>query len=137
MRIQLDPAKLAAKGLSLEDVRTQLVDRHRQQPKGTIDGATRSFTIYANDQLTDGRAWNDVIVAYRNGAPMRVRDIGLAVDGPGGRQAGRPGRTASAASSSSSSSSRAPTSSRRSTRSRPQLPRLTRRDPAGHQGQHR
>ena len=42
----------------------------------------RSFTIYANDQLTDAEDWNDVIIAYRNGAPLRVRDIGQAVAGP-------------------------------------------------------
>ncbi len=45
-------------------------------------GATRSFTIYTNDQLTQSKDWNDVIVAYRNGAPLRVRDIGQAVTGP-------------------------------------------------------
>ena len=52
------------------------------RPKGNVDGTTRSFTIYTNDQLTDANAWNDVIVAYRNGAPVRVRDIGEAVPGP-------------------------------------------------------
>ena len=51
-------------------------------PKGTIMGPTRSFTIYTNDQLTQSKDWNDVIVAYRNGAPLRVRDIGQAVTGP-------------------------------------------------------
>ena len=45
-------------------------------------GPTRSFTIYTNDQLTKSKDWNDVIVAYRNGAPLRVRDIGQAVTGP-------------------------------------------------------
>ena len=82
IRIQLDPAKLVAKGLSLEDVRLPLSITTVDNPKGTINGATRSFTIYTNDQLTQSKDWNDVIVAYRNGAPLRVRDIGQAVTGP-------------------------------------------------------
>ncbi|MFI5010858.1 MAG: multidrug efflux RND transporter permease subunit [Hyphomicrobiales bacterium] len=89
IRIQLDPAKLVAKGLSLEDVRTPLSVATVDNPKGTIDGRTRSFTIYTNDQLTRSKDWNDIIVAYRNGAPLRVRDIGQAVTGPQDtRQAG-------------------------------------------------
>jgi hydrophobic/amphiphilic exporter-1 (mainly G- bacteria), HAE1 family len=82
IRIQLDPAKLVAKGLSLEDVRTPLSVTTVDNPKGTIRGPTRSYTIYTNDQLTESKDWNDVIVAYRNGAPLRVRDIGQAVTGP-------------------------------------------------------
>jgi hydrophobic/amphiphilic exporter-1 (mainly G- bacteria), HAE1 family len=82
IRIQLDPAKLYARGLSLEEVRLPLSITTVNQPKGNVDGATRSFTIYTNDQLTSPDAWNDVIVAYRNGAPVRVRDIGTAVPGP-------------------------------------------------------
>jgi len=82
IRIQLDPAKLVAKNLSLEDVRAQLAISTVNSPKGSIDGQVRSYTIYANDQLTVADAWNDVIVAYRNGAPLRVRDIGQAVAGP-------------------------------------------------------
>jgi hydrophobic/amphiphilic exporter-1 (mainly G- bacteria), HAE1 family len=82
IRIQLDPAKLVAKGLSLEDVRTPLSVMTVDNPKGTIMGPTRSFTIYTNDQLTQSKDWNDVIVAYRGGGPLRVRDIGQAVTGP-------------------------------------------------------
>ncbi|MFL6820196.1 MAG: multidrug efflux RND transporter permease subunit [Bradyrhizobium sp.] len=82
IRIQIDPAKLVAKGLSLEDVRSQIAITTVDSPKGSIDGATRSYTIYANDQLTASKDWNDVIVAYRNGGPLRIRDIGQAVTGP-------------------------------------------------------
>ncbi|MEA2971108.1 MAG: hydrophobic/amphiphilic exporter (mainly bacteria), family, partial [Alphaproteobacteria bacterium] len=82
IRIQLDPAKLVAKGLSLEDVRIPLSVTTVDNPKGTIMGPTRSFTIYTNDQLTQSKDWNDVIVAFRDGAPLRVRDIGQAVTGP-------------------------------------------------------
>jgi hydrophobic/amphiphilic exporter-1 (mainly G- bacteria), HAE1 family len=82
IRVQVDPAKLVAKGLSLEDIRTQIAITTVDSPKGNIDGAKRAYTIYANDQLTDADKWNDVIIAYRNGAPLRVRDIGEAVAGP-------------------------------------------------------
>ena len=82
IRIQIDPAKLVAKGLSLEDVRGQITITTVDSPKGAIDGATRSYTIYANDQLTASKDWNDVIIAYRNGGPLRIRDIGQAVSGP-------------------------------------------------------
>ena len=82
VRIQIDPAKLVAKGIGLEDIRTQLAVTTVDSPKGNIDGATRSYTIYANDQLPDSKDWNDVVIAYRNGGPLRVRDIGHAVTGP-------------------------------------------------------
>ncbi|MBN9604672.1 MAG: multidrug efflux RND transporter permease subunit [Afipia felis] len=82
IRVQIDPAKLVAKGLGLEDVRTQLALTTVDSPKGNIDGKTRSYTIYANDQLPASKDWNDVIIAYRNGGPLRVRDIGQAVAGP-------------------------------------------------------
>jgi hydrophobic/amphiphilic exporter-1 (mainly G- bacteria), HAE1 family len=82
VRVQIDPAKLYAKGLSLEDVRTPLSITTVNSPKGNVDGDKRSFTIYANDQLMNADDWNDVIVAYRGGAPLRVRDIGQAVPGP-------------------------------------------------------
>jgi HAE1 family hydrophobic/amphiphilic exporter-1 len=82
IRVQVDPAKLVAKGLSLEDVRNQIMNVTVDSPKGNIDGATRAYTIYANDQMLDSKDWNDVIVAYRNGGPLRIRDIGQAVTGP-------------------------------------------------------
>src|SRR4051795_87783 len=82
IRVQVDPAKLGAKGLSLEDVRSQIAITTVDSPKGNIDGARRAYTIYANDQLLDSKDWNDVIIAYRNGGPLRVRDIGQAVTGP-------------------------------------------------------
>ncbi|MGF6307144.1 HAE1 family hydrophobic/amphiphilic exporter-1 [Bradyrhizobium sp. i1.8.4] len=82
IRVQIDPAKLVAKGLSLEDIRGQIAITTVDSPKGNIDGARRAYTIYANDQLLDAKDWNDVIVAYRNGGPLRIRDIGQAVAGP-------------------------------------------------------
>jgi HAE1 family hydrophobic/amphiphilic exporter-1 len=82
IRIQIDPAKLVAKNLQLEDVRSQIAITTVDNPKGNIDGTTRSYTIYANDQLPKSKDWNDVVIAYRNGGPLRIRDIGQAVSGP-------------------------------------------------------
>jgi hydrophobe/amphiphile efflux-1 (HAE1) family protein len=82
IRVQVDPAKLVAKGLSLEDVRNQIAITTVDSPKGNIDGEKRAYTIYTNDQLLDSKDWNDVIIAYRNGGPLRIRDIGQAVTGP-------------------------------------------------------
>ena len=52
------------------------------QPKGTVDGPAQAFTVYTNDQLLSAAPWNDVVLEYRNGAPVRVRDVGVAVDAP-------------------------------------------------------
>jgi hydrophobe/amphiphile efflux-1 (HAE1) family protein len=82
VRIQVDPARLAAMGMTLEDVRNTLTNATVNAPKGAIDGATQSFAIYNNDQLTVAKDYQSAIIAYRNGAPVRVSDIGIAVDGP-------------------------------------------------------
>jgi hydrophobe/amphiphile efflux-1 (HAE1) family protein len=82
VRIQLDPAKVASLGLSLEDIRSTITIATTDSPKGTIDGPSRTYTIYDNDQELKAAPWNDIVVAYKNGAPVRVRDIGQAVDGP-------------------------------------------------------
>jgi hydrophobe/amphiphile efflux-1 (HAE1) family protein len=85
VRVQVDPAKLANMGLTLEDVRTVLTNTTVDAPKGTVDTPTRNFAFYDNDQLTKADQYQDVIVAYRNGAPVRVKDIGRAIDGPENR----------------------------------------------------
>jgi len=82
VRVQVDPAKMAAMGMSMEDVRGVLVNVSVNQPKGTLDGPSQSFTVYTNDQLVKAAPWNDIVLAYRNGAPIRVRDIGTAIDAP-------------------------------------------------------
>src|ERR1700682_3154893 len=82
VRVQVDPAKLVAKGMSLEDVRSQIAITTVDSPKGNIDGDTRAYTIYANDQLLAAKDWNDVIIASRNGGPLRIRDVGQAITGP-------------------------------------------------------
>jgi HAE1 family hydrophobic/amphiphilic exporter-1/multidrug efflux pump len=82
VRVQIDPAKIAGMGLGLEDVRAVLAATTLNAPKGSFDGARQSFTIYDNDQLLKAADYQDVIIAYRNGAPVRLHDIGKAVDGP-------------------------------------------------------
>jgi HAE1 family hydrophobic/amphiphilic exporter-1 len=82
VRIQIDPARAAAVGLGLEEVRDRVANATVDAPKGTLDGPRQSFAVYDNDQLLAAPAWNSVILAYRNGAPVRLRDIGRAVEGP-------------------------------------------------------
>jgi hydrophobe/amphiphile efflux-1 (HAE1) family protein len=86
IRVQVDPAKLAYAGLTLEDVRTVLGNATSNSPKGSIDGPAQSYAVTDNDQLTKANAYNDVIVAFRNGAPIRIRDIGRAIRGPQNRE---------------------------------------------------
>ncbi len=88
IRVQVDPARLASMGMTMEDVRSVLTNVTVDDPKGSVDGPNRSYTIYANDQLTTAAPYNDVIVGYRNGAPIRIRDIGKAVTGPQNRELG-------------------------------------------------
>jgi hydrophobe/amphiphile efflux-1 (HAE1) family protein len=82
IRVQIDPSKLTSRGLTLEDVRAALLNTTTDSAKGTMLGRQQSFTIVDNDQLTQADPYNDVIIAYRNGAPVRVRDVGRALDGP-------------------------------------------------------
>ena len=81
VRIQVNPVQLAAYDLSLEQVRTVLGRTNVDQPKGSFDGPHQAFMIGANDQILAPEAYADVILAYRNGAPVRVRDVGTAVYG--------------------------------------------------------
>jgi HAE1 family hydrophobic/amphiphilic exporter-1 len=80
VRVQVDPAKIAALGIQLEDIAGVINEATVNAPKGSINGNLHSFAIYDNDQLLKAAPWNDVVVAYKNGAPVRVRDIGVAVD---------------------------------------------------------
>ncbi|HEX3505829.1 MAG TPA: efflux RND transporter permease subunit [Xanthobacteraceae bacterium] len=79
IRVQVDPAKLAANGLTLEEIRGQIATSTTNAAKGVVNGDKITFTIAANDQIVDADKFNDVVLAYRNGAPIRVRDVGHAV----------------------------------------------------------
>jgi multidrug efflux pump len=80
VRIQANPAQLAAYNLSLEDLRTAVAAANIDQAKGTLNGARQSFTIDANDQLLSSSDYKPVIVAYRNGAAVRASDVATIVD---------------------------------------------------------
>jgi hydrophobe/amphiphile efflux-1 (HAE1) family protein len=82
VRVRIDPAKIAALGIQLEDIAGVIAEATVDAPKGSIQGATHGYTVYDNDQLLKAAPWNDVVIAYRNGAPVRIRDIGVAVDAP-------------------------------------------------------
>ena len=82
IRIQVDPARLAAMGLTLEDVRTMLTGTTVDSPKGSIDGDKQTFSIFANDQILKAGPFKNAVIAYRNGAPIRISDIGTALDAP-------------------------------------------------------
>ncbi len=80
VRVQANPTALASYQLGLEDVRAALAAANVDQAKGVIDGPRQSFTIGDNDQLLSSQQYNSVIVAYRNGAPVRLSDVATAVD---------------------------------------------------------
>jgi multidrug efflux pump len=82
IRVQVDPAKLTARQLTLEDVRNALTNATTDAAKGTLLGKQQSFTIGTNDQLTEPEDYNKVIISYRNGAPVHVSDVGQAIAGP-------------------------------------------------------
>ena len=80
VRVQVDPAKIASLGIQLEDIASVIATATVDAPKGSINGALRNYAIYDNDQLDKAAPWNNVVIAYKNGAPVRIRDIGVAVD---------------------------------------------------------
>ncbi|MCU1270013.1 MAG: acriflavin resistance protein [Acidobacteriaceae bacterium] len=80
VRVQANPTALASYGLSLEDVRTALAAANVDQAKGTLDGPRQSFTIGANDQLISGAQYRPIVVAYRNGAPVRLDNVAQVAD---------------------------------------------------------
>ncbi|HSQ03389.1 MAG TPA: efflux RND transporter permease subunit, partial [Burkholderiales bacterium] len=80
VRVQANPKALAAYSLSLDDLRTAVANANVNQAKGSFDGPARASTIDANDQLKSAREYLDLVIAYRNGAPVRLRDVADAVD---------------------------------------------------------
>jgi hydrophobe/amphiphile efflux-1 (HAE1) family protein len=79
VRVQVDPEALAARGINLEDVRTVLGQANVDLPKGTLNSPRQTYTLNTNDQLFKPDQYADLVVAYKNGSPVRVRDIGHAV----------------------------------------------------------
>ena len=81
MRVQVNVRALSAYGLNIDDLRTTISNANVNTPKGNFDGPSRAYTINANDQLQDADAYRDLVIAYRNGAPVRLSDVASVVDG--------------------------------------------------------
>ena len=81
VRIRADIRKLAAYGLNIDDLRTTLGNANINTPKGNFDGSMRAYTINANDQIRNASDYKQLIVAYKNGSPVRLGDIGDVIDG--------------------------------------------------------
>ncbi len=81
VRIQVNPSQLSNLGLTLEDVRSALTQANVNAPKGTLNGKTQSYSIGTNDQLSDAAEYQETIISYKNGAPVRLADVANVVDG--------------------------------------------------------
>ncbi|MGO9757057.1 MAG: multidrug efflux RND transporter permease subunit [Roseiarcus sp.] len=82
VRIHANPLALAAYGLNLDDLRTTIANLNVNTPKGNFDGPSQSFTINANDQIQDPRDYDSSVIAYRNGAPIKLTDVATVEQGP-------------------------------------------------------
>jgi HAE1 family hydrophobic/amphiphilic exporter-1 len=82
IRVRVNPQALAARGIGLEDVRSVIAGANVDLPKGTLNSPRVTYTLNTNDQLLKPAAYEDLIIAYRNGSPVRIRDIGTAIEGP-------------------------------------------------------
>src|SRR5438034_562956 len=81
VRVQADLARLAAYGISMEDLRNAIAGANVSGPKGSLDGAQQAYTIAANDQIAAAEAYKPIIIAYRNGSPVTIGDVAVIVDG--------------------------------------------------------
>jgi multidrug efflux pump len=81
VRVRADIRKLAAYGLNIDDLRTTLGNANIDSPKGNFDGAMRAYTINANDQIRNASDYKSLIIAYKNGSPVRLSDVGDVIDG--------------------------------------------------------
>jgi hydrophobe/amphiphile efflux-1 (HAE1) family protein len=82
IRVQLDPEALAARGINLEDVRTALGQANVDLAKGTLNSPRQTYTLNTNDQLLKADDYANLVIAYRNGSPVRIRDVGRAISAP-------------------------------------------------------
>jgi multidrug efflux pump len=81
VRVVVNPRALAAYGLNLDDLRTTINVANQNGPKGTLDGPARAYTINTNDQIKSADEYGNIIVAYRNGSPVRMKDVATLVAG--------------------------------------------------------
>ena len=82
VRVQVNPLALASYGLSIDNIRTIIGNLNVNTPKGSFSGPAQSYTINANDQITDASQYNDLVVAYKNGAPVHLKDVATVVAAP-------------------------------------------------------
>ena len=82
VRLRLDPTRLAALNLTMEDVRSAIGTQTLNAPKGTLSGTHQSVLLNATDQIMHAEAYRSLVIAYRNGAPVRLSDVGTAIDAP-------------------------------------------------------
>jgi multidrug efflux pump len=81
VRVQINPRALAAYGLNIDDLRTTLGNANVNTPKGNFDGPAQATTINANDQISDPKQYLDLVIAYRNGSPVRLKDVATVING--------------------------------------------------------
>ena len=82
LRVQLNPRALAAYGLAIDDIRTDITNQNTDLPKGNFDGPSQNSTINNNDQLQSAADYRNLVVAYKNGGAVRLSDVATVVDGP-------------------------------------------------------
>ncbi|MGZ4971363.1 MAG: efflux RND transporter permease subunit, partial [Limisphaerales bacterium] len=80
VRVRVNPAAIASRNISLEEIRTALNQNNVNAPKGSFDGARQSYAIGANDQIFSAQQYADMIIAYKNGTPVRLKDVGQVID---------------------------------------------------------
>jgi multidrug efflux pump len=88
VRVQLNPLALASYGLSIDNIRTIINNLNVNTPKGSFSGPAQSYTINANDEITDASQYDDLVVAYKNGAPVRLKDIAKVISAPENEELG-------------------------------------------------
>jgi len=81
VRVVVNPRALAAYGLNLDDLRTTISNANQNGPKGTLDGPSNAYTVNTNDQIRNAEDYGNIVIAYKNGAPVRLRDVATLVSG--------------------------------------------------------
>ena len=81
VRVVVNPRSLAAYGLNIDDLRTTIANANQNGPKGTLDGPANAYTVNTNDQIRDAEDYGSIVIAYKNGAPVRLRDVATLVSG--------------------------------------------------------
>ncbi len=88
VRVQVNPLALAAYGISIDNIRTLIGNLNVNTPKGSFDGPAQSYTINANDQITDASQYQNLVVAYKNGAPVLLKDVATIISAPENQELG-------------------------------------------------